>query len=196
VKLSKHKKKVLVHFALVCAVLAIIIAPTAGSWWDATASAPSGPATGVLTADESVDVSRIKDRPSLTSRAYVRPATPAPIPTAKPKTPAKKTTKPTTTRRNATVPQHFGTAYLVAMAACIRHHESGVYTRNSGNGYYGAYQISDRMWHTQTGLPGHASDYPKAVQDYWFMKIWSKLKTDAVRQQQWVTYKYCSYIRP
>lgn len=92
--------------------------------------------------------------------------------------------------------RHFGTVYLVTMASCIRHHESGVYTRNSGNGYYGAYQIQDRMWHQQTHLPGHASDYSKAVQDYWFMRIWSKLKTDKIRQEQWVTYKYCSYIRP
>jgi hypothetical protein len=100
------------------------------------------------------------------------------------------------TRRTAVVPRHYGTAYLVAMASCIRHHESGVYTRNSGNGYYGAYQFSDATWHAQTHLPGHASDYPKAVQDYWFMHTWAKLTSDSARQGQWSTYHFCSYIRP
>jgi hypothetical protein len=100
------------------------------------------------------------------------------------------------TSRSAAVPSHYGTSYLYAMAKCIRSHESGVYTRNSGNGYYGAYQFSDATWHAQTGLPGHASDYPKAVQDYWFMHTWAKLKSDAARQGQWSTYHFCSYIRP
>lgn len=97
---------------------------------------------------------------------------------------------------SAVVPIHFGTAYLVAMAKCIRSYESGVYNRNSGNGYYGAYQMGDAMWHSQTHLPGHASDYSKAVQDYWFMTIWAKLKTTASKLRQWPTYRHCEYIQP
>ncbi len=119
-------------------------------------------------------------------------ATPKKVERPKPKA----TPKPKPKTYSATVPSHYGTAYLTAMAKCIRSHESGVYTRNSGNGYYGAYQFSDSTWHSQTGLSGHASDYSKAVQDYWFMHTWAKLKTDAVRQQQWTTYRFCSYIRP
>ena len=84
-------------------------------------------------------------------------------------------------------------SWLVRVAACIRREESGGdYTTDTGNGYYGAYQFSDSTWHAVSGLPGHASDYPPSVQDYWFMRVFARLRGDRVRQQQWGTWRSCA----
>jgi hypothetical protein len=61
----------------------------------------------------------------------------------------------------------------VGVWPCIRFHESGGnYRRNSGNGYYGAYQFLPATWNTATrgaGYPqyanGRADLAPPAVQD-------------------------------
>jgi hypothetical protein len=49
-------------------------------------------------------------------------------------------------------------------------------TDPNGRYAYGAYQFQDGTWHHVTGLPGHASDYPPAVQDAAFFKAFNNGK--------------------
>lgn len=77
------------------------------------------------------------------------------------------------------------------IAACIRLHEShGNYrAENNTSTASGAYQFLDSTWQSVTGLPGRAMDYPPAVQDRAFYKLWNGGKG----ANQWVTASLCGY---
>ena len=72
--------------------------------------------------------------------------------------------------------------WVDSVRLCIRQREShGNYRIVSRGTYkgmhaYGAYQFQDPTWHSVTGLPGHASDYPPAVQDAAFLKLFANGK--------------------
>ena len=64
-----------------------------------------------------------------------------------------------------------GSGGLAAVWACIRQHESGGnYAENTGNGYYGAYQFSERTW-LAIGGTGYPNQAPPAVQDAMAQKL-------------------------
>ena len=69
------------------------------------------------------------------------------------------------------------------MRRCIVKRESGgnyrIRSRTTdadGRYAYGAYQMQDPTFHSVTGLPGHASDYSKAIQDAAFIKLFANGK--------------------
>jgi hypothetical protein len=63
------------------------------------------------------------------------------------------------------------TSTATADWACIRQHESG---GNYGVGNGGAYQFQYGTWHSLTGLPSPAEDYPASVQDAAALKLYSQ----------------------
>jgi hypothetical protein len=78
------------------------------------------------------------------------------------------------------------------MQDCIKRRESGrnYQAVNPSHRYWGAYQFLDSTWRAVTGLTGHASDYPPAVQDAAFLALF-----DGGRgRHQWSTYGYCRAI--
>jgi hypothetical protein len=68
-----------------------------------------------------------------------------------------------------------GSVSTPAIAAHIRRCESGGNYRaqNSHSTASGAYQFINDTWRGVTGLPGSAKDYPPAVQDRAFIKLWA-----------------------
>ncbi len=73
------------------------------------------------------------------------------------------------------------------MEHCIGSHESVTYTGVGPGGHYGRYQFSDATWTWASKLPGHASDYPPAVQDRAFLRLFD----NGVGRHQWSTYAGC-----
>lgn len=76
-----------------------------------------------------------------------------------------------------------GAGWVERVRRCVLHRESrGNYKIRSKvadpNGRYawGGYQFQDATWRSVTGLPGHASQYPKAVQDAAFVKLFDNGK--------------------
>ena len=75
------------------------------------------------------------------------------------------------------------------MAATRQHESSNDYTRDSGNGAYGAYQFISKTWtdicnkyNFSQYASGHASDYPAAIQD----EVASAYMTDVFNdKKQW-----------
>jgi hypothetical protein len=142
--------------------LALILAACGQQTPTATVAvfAPAAHETRLGVLAEQRDATRVEERASRsrTSEGTVQRTEPAPKPV---------------TRRPA-APWR-GTPLGTSSGAwpCIRFHESGGnYRRNSGNGYYGAYQFLPATWNTATrgaGYPqyanGRADLAPPAVQD-------------------------------
>lgn len=49
--------------------------------------------------------------------------------------------------------------------------------QNSASTASGGWQFLDTTWHSNSGLPGHAKDYPQAVQDRVFLLVFSEQGT-------------------
>jgi len=81
-----------------------------------------------------------------------------------------------------TVPRLSTSAWVESVRRCIVHRESrGNYRAVSRETYhgmhaYGAYQFQDPTWRGVTGLLGHASDYPPAIQDAAFITLFANGK--------------------
>lgn len=77
----------------------------------------------------------------------------------------------------------FSGSFAEALARLRGCEAGGSYSRNSGNGYYGAYQFSDSTWAGYGGF-AHASDAPPSVQD---QKAW-----ETYRRRGWQPWPACS----
>jgi hypothetical protein len=106
--------------------------------------------------------------PTATATAYATiTATPKPAPTVT------ITARPVQASRSRTEDP------VDAVRRCILAREShGDYQAVSKATYhgmhaYGGYQFQDPTWFHVTHLPGHASDYPEAVQDAAFLKLYA-----------------------
>lgn len=73
------------------------------------------------------------------------------------------------------------------MQRCIGSKESVSYTGIGPGGHTGRYQFSRFTWHWATGLPGDAYQYPPAVQDRGFLRLFD----NGVGRHQWSTYPTC-----
>jgi len=117
--------------------------------------------------------------PTVTATAYATvTASPEPAPTV---TVTKKvevtvTARPTQASRSV----QRGSAWVEQVRACIMHRESrgdykaiGVWIESLKDRATGAYQFLRSTWHNVTGLPGEARDYPPAVQDAAFYKLFA-----------------------
>lgn len=71
-----------------------------------------------------------------------------------------------------------GPAWVENVRICIIKRESGgdYRAQNRHSTASGAYQFIDSTWHSVTGLPGHARDYSKSVQDRAFYKLFNNGK--------------------
>lgn len=78
------------------------------------------------------------------------------------------------------------------MQHCIGSKESVSYTGIGPGGHTGHYQFSDPTFHYASGgLSGHASDWPPAVQDRAFLRLFD----NGVGRHQWPrTYQVCRAI--
>lgn len=103
------------------------------------------------------------------SRNFVRPVISA--------TPSPNTAQ--TDHRSEPAARTHASPSLPGLAAAIRWCESrDNYTaQNKQTTASGAYQFLDTTWQHLTGLPGHARDYPPAVQDHAFLDMYAAAGT-------------------
>lgn len=80
-----------------------------------------------------------------------------------------------------------------AARLCMRHYESHDNYKDvdSAGIHFGAYQMLDSTFGHASGLPGHASDYSPAIQDAAFSTIARRVKTSAIMQRQFSTWRLC-----
>lgn len=132
----------------------------------------------------------LSDRPNHPSRYLLRPPITPPVVRA---TPSPKRGGPPPTQRSRQAGFNPGghwwspTLWTLAMQHCIGSHESVSYTGVGPGHHYGRYQFSDATWTWASKLGGHASDWPPAVQDRAFLRLFD----NGVGRHQWSTYAGC-----
>lgn len=171
-------------FAMLTITVGGIIAPGVSDAKPKAEAGPVGEAPATLLADRATANPRSnRSFRRVSPTAVAKPAKPKPTLQSKPSNAStRSSSKPITVTR--------GPAWVERIRFCIMQHEShGNYKAlNRYSGASGAYQFMDATWHAVTGLSGKAMNYPPAVQDAAFYKLFANGKG----ARNWTTYSMCA----